>query len=865
MIAISELRGLRKFVESCPKCGMKKRQAGPGSITQWIATCQCDELVAQPDDGAQPIQLCKTCNKRLAAGRVGSLTQWVFRSDICDCQTPRPTDSGSALSSRSATVSAVRAPFSDDDLNSPALELDEETFPADRYRPLSEIGRGASGVVYLALDLMLHKKVAIKSLKSLTWDQLMSFQKEAQATSKLNHEQIIKIFDFGAAKSGAPYMVMEYFDGLSLKHLIDTEGPLSEQDAVPIFLGLSRALAHAHLRGIFHRDVKSSNVLLRETKSPAGKSKTCDVRVIDFGVAAFKESSQEGKLAQGVTLVGTPPYMAPDQLRGKTFDARSEVYSLGCLFVETLCGRPPFIADTALETLNMHATKPAPSLIELYEDGEFSDELESIVARCLAKNPDDRFQSMNDLTASLESLVNLTHSHYSEGESDSDTAGNGARAVQEGSGRLPVKPLLVLVPVVLIALVVSYTLRFRDAKVPSTEKHPVDKLDSPDLTLELPGVVASERVSSSSPSLMTVSNGSDKSLNALSGKGKIRELLLINGHFSAAGLARLIPLSLDKLTLKGVAIDPQGVDCLGRIHSLKSLVLERMAFSDDSFAHFQGRALQSFTVSDSNFKDSFLASFSRQKQLRTLALTACPDFTGEGLARLTNSELETLHLHQLQDLKDNSFFTIAELKHLTALSLIDTAFLQKGSRDDSTSVIGMKTIRAEPYDLAAFEALTKLRLLKSLSLDCDRMTEQHFNILSRMNRLEVLALSGRELIKPKCVDEIVKLNNLQTLKVGGPCLERVGLDRLVAIPNLARLVLCDSDLTNTDLNVLPKSRITSFALLGENSVSDAGLIHLSRMPNLVLLQLSRVSFITPGGIAEFSRQNPRCRVQYLGP
>jgi Serine/threonine protein kinase len=140
----------------------------------------------------------------------------------------------------------------------------DEGFPRDRYKPLNMLGTGACGAVYLAKDLLLKKKVAVKVLRNLEATQLVGFQEEARTTSRLKHPNIVEVDDFAIAASGTPYMVLEYVDGISLKSLIEREGPLSYIACIPLFQQICEGLEYAHAHGIFHRDIKPSNILLSE-------------------------------------------------------------------------------------------------------------------------------------------------------------------------------------------------------------------------------------------------------------------------------------------------------------------------------------------------------------------------------------------------------------------------------------------------------------------------------------------------------------------------------------------------------------------------------------------------------------------------
>lgn len=302
-------------------------------------------------------------------------------------------------------------------VNEQELALDKDSFPLDRYKPIYELGAGASGVVYLARDRVLGKKVAIKILRSLSPSIVIGFQEEARTTSRLKHKYIVDLLDFGVTSKGAPYMVLEFVLGPSLEEVVQRVGPLNLRDFFSVFERACEALSYAHANKVFHRDLKPGNILL--TNETDG---SFSIRVIDFGLAKILSDQADADQNKQLTLVGTPLYMSPDQGLGRRFDARSEVYSLGCVMFEALTGLPPFEADTALELLNLHAEEEPPRLIDVLlaqgappETTVIPEPIESLVRRCLEKEPKDRFQSVSEVHAAL--IAAQQHS-YEERDED---------------------------------------------------------------------------------------------------------------------------------------------------------------------------------------------------------------------------------------------------------------------------------------------------------------------------------------------------------------------------------------------------------------------------------------------------------------
>ena len=278
------------------------------------------------------------------------------------------------------------------------LHLTRESFPLERYEPLRLLGRGGLGEVYLARDPQLARNVAVKCLMAVDDETVVIFHREAKIASKLHHRNIVGTLDFGTTEGGRPYIAFEYFKGISLEQLISERGGhLDEKFVRKLFIAVTNALAYIHEHKVFHRDMKPSNIMVN-----LDDADSMQMRIIDFGVSAIKEDIQNRSLAQGKTIVGTPVYMSPDPVRGEEFDARSEVYSLGCIMYECLVGEPPFDAPSTAEVLDLHMSEEPPPLRKVYPDVQVSRELEQIILKCLRKDKNERFQTMLELADALD-------------------------------------------------------------------------------------------------------------------------------------------------------------------------------------------------------------------------------------------------------------------------------------------------------------------------------------------------------------------------------------------------------------------------------------------------------------------------------
>lgn len=268
---------------------------------------------------------------------------------------------------------------------------------ADRYEVESVLGLGGMSVVYKAKHALMKRTVAIKMLhKSLKDDPTASdrFQLEAQAAASLNHQNIVTVYDFGVAPGGEPYFVMDCLEGESLKDLIERKGFVPYQRALPIFRQICDGLDAAHKKGIIHRDLKPANVVL--LKQDDGSEL---VKIVDFGIAKLLPRAGEDQLhlTQTGEVFGSPVYMSPEQCMGKTLDTRSDIYGLGCLMYETLTGDPPLRGNGFLETMNMHVNKEPEPMSQHLPEGKIPEILDSIVLKCVAKKPEDRFQTAGEV------------------------------------------------------------------------------------------------------------------------------------------------------------------------------------------------------------------------------------------------------------------------------------------------------------------------------------------------------------------------------------------------------------------------------------------------------------------------------------
>jgi eukaryotic-like serine/threonine-protein kinase len=270
----------------------------------------------------------------------------------------------------------------------------------ERYELDGVVGRGGMAEVYRAHDLRLDRTVAIKTLRvDLARDQTFQarFRREAQSAASLNHPSIVAVYDTGEDMTSGipvPYIVMEYVDGRTVRDLLQADHRLLPERALEIIDGVLGALDYSHESGIVHRDIKPGNVMV---------TRNGDIKVMDFGIARAMSDNQ-ATMTQTAQVIGTAQYLSPEQARGERVDARSDLYSTGCLMYELLTGRPPFTGDSPVAIAYQHVREnPVPPTVV---DPDIPAWADAIVLKAMAKDPNDRYQSAGEMRMDVQRAQN---------------------------------------------------------------------------------------------------------------------------------------------------------------------------------------------------------------------------------------------------------------------------------------------------------------------------------------------------------------------------------------------------------------------------------------------------------------------------
>ena len=265
---------------------------------------------------------------------------------------------------------------------------------SDRYELGDTLGYGGMSEVHRGVDKRLGRDVAVKVLRAdLARDPQfqLRFSREAQNAAALNHPAIVAVYDTGKEESEfgpLPYIVMEYVDGQTLREIVKTQGPMSEQQVIEVMADVCAALDFSHRHSIIHRDVKPANIMINRVGA---------VKVMDFGIARALGEGQN--VTQTAAVIGTAQYLSPEQARGEAVDARSDVYATGCVIFELLTGHPPFVGDNPVSVAYQHVREDPRAPSESNPD--VTPDVDAVVLKALSKNPANRYQSAGEMRADL--------------------------------------------------------------------------------------------------------------------------------------------------------------------------------------------------------------------------------------------------------------------------------------------------------------------------------------------------------------------------------------------------------------------------------------------------------------------------------
>lgn len=672
------------------------------------------------------------------------------------------------------------------------------------YEFLEFVGSGGMGVIYKARHPILKRLVAVKMLHSHLMNEAVvkRFQHEAQAVSGLSHPNIIKVHDFGLSEHGQPYMVMDFLEGKPLSVILK-QGPLRLEAVLNIAIQIAEALQHAHEHGVLHRDLKPSNIMVTDHDCAFPEAK-----LVDFGIAKIMEN-ESTRMTQTGELIGTPQYMSPEQCRGGELDARSDVYSLGCVMFEAITGKPPFSGESMVAVIVDQISTTARSLSEVRPDMTFALEVEELLAKALAKEPADRFQSMNAL---LEETIRV-QKLVAQAESVKRSKGRFFRLNREQ------RHLLVLGVAAIFSLlgIVSSVLYFvMEVNLKAMQKanaalHSEQK-SMKDRPVQFLDRVQEERIKERTAMIKYVqpdlidpefaerfldedlhiskldcedSTIDDKSLIKISNQKRLVDLSLSGTKVTDKGMIYLpLLVNLSGLNLDKTFVTDNGLKFVAQLPSLNYLTLRDCKVTDRGLSYLKGRNLYSLILDGTLATDNCISTIAVMRNMRNLTFNRCLNISN--VAAKAISQLQMMEFLGLEGthVNDQGCVWLAKLPVLKQLEF------------------GKNSVTA-----AGIRSLSRLPSLERLNVHSCHLNNDSLPYFSKFAKLNHLTLSWNGFDDAGLAGFAASQPKIEWVEMRGCwAITDAGIPSLYAIKKLKKLDLRDTKVSAECLNALRKAR-----------------------------------------------------------
>lgn len=652
----------------------------------------------------------------------------------------------------------------------------------DSYILLDVLARGGMGVLFRARHIQLDKVFALKLLPptQITTTNWKRFEIEGRALAKLEHPNVVQIFNMGVDRKGCPFYVMELLQGKAMSDYLDDDELLSLPQFLRSFSDVCAALELAHGKGIVHRDIKPSNLILESGDGAIKRTK-----VVDFGIALLVG---QGSTNQGLTrageVFGSPAYMSPEQTTGTTVTFASDIYSLGCTMYSALMGSPPFRGATAVDTMIMHQNASMPLVVREDFTADQLELVNDLIAGCTEKRPQNRFESVAAVREAVNEIAGLTGS-----QTDISQRSKSSKSRSPNSSPADIsfsetyeesendKPRILLftglaMAISLIVVAAIFALQFLPSEKSSksalttriVEERPtialMDSISEKSIpTLEESSSVPQEFVDSKKPiSEVLRENGKairifhfpkstrigdlgGNSTFGASAKGDIKLDNLVPMHFSAAGCLATFPQiynrfdneALFELSVKNTETPP-AVSTLARWKNLYALGFYDCDLSPTFVKDLGKLHLTSLRFQHSKFDPGALAAGGVLKGLNVLKVVNCEDVSKLIDALPEGKKLQILHLRSV-DLKGDDIRSLAKLTALRELDLRSASISDEAFADLSRLPrIGHLAISLARYNPRLVTTLCASKSIDSLVMSNEKLTEADRQTLSRRFR-----------------------------------------------------------------------------------------------------------------------------------
>jgi serine/threonine protein kinase/Leucine-rich repeat (LRR) protein len=739
------------------------------------------------------------------------------------------------------------------------------TMLGGKYELVEEVGTGGMGVIFKARQPTSDKVFAIKMMHThrLAEQGLLRFQKEAQAGLSLKHPNVIGTHDFGLTEQGQPYMVMDYVEGITLADLIEKGGPMSVDKSVKVASQICQGIKHAHEKGILHRDLKSSNVMLINPGSENPQAV-----VLDFGMAKILDPDQNASNSKQLTktgeVFGSPMYMSPEQCMGKKLDQRSDIYSFGCVLFEMLTGNPPLLGDSIVETVFKQVNEAPPTLREGGHGKKFPPGLEALVARCLAKNADDRFQSMADIEKALKVWNKQTF--FTTGKKAAEGGGGQAASLKSSMTSAPVVigSIVCFVIVCIVAIFMAARSFFAPIETvkPVTQPEVLFEPEKQSPLLDASKQYAKVRIASDPHATHLYMNGnpffSDNDMRGVADMHELEVLYIGGTGVTAAGLQYIEKLPLKRLSMDNSDIPPEAMNCIVKVKSLEELSIATSSISDDTVARLSELPnLRNLDISGCLLTNDGLFNLAKLKKLETLNMRGFLNrkayFTESGLSAL--GQIKTLKELDLSssNLSDDNIAGLVSIKNLEKLIIESNTKVTPAGLAKITS-LHLKEIDISHNNLGddAIKILTKIPTLSGWLINNTPATAAGLQLIAK-HPVDELKLTGTR-IGDDGMKPVATMTRLETLEVGpehGGVLTDAGIKQLYSLRKLKRLVLHSREIGDAVKPIVENNSQLEHLDLSSSKATDAILDVVARLSHLKELNLARTN-VTANGVLKLA-------------
>lgn len=656
-------------------------------------------------------------------------------------------------------------------LNAPVVETEElkpGQIVADCYRVVDFLGSGGMSSVYKVFNIPMQKTYALKALSvHKSKKSFRRFHKEARAIAALDHANIVRVHAFGSLDQGQPYMILDYLDGETLSHRLKKSGVLPVEQVIKLATQVCFGLAYAHRKGIIHRDLKPGNIVLCHSDTHEHGEVA---KIIDFGLAKFMgmHDDENTPLTEHGAVFGTPLYMSPEQCLSAPVDNRTDVYSLGCVMFECLTGTPPFSGGTPLQIMMRHKSHQPPDLKEASLGRHYPAELERVIEKALAKDPNDRYPDCLQLAQDLLAL----QLHEIEAESERQSTEKAALRKSSTAERTKIAStslaavilgFLLLLGVAALALVsysqMSASVTQGSAESPIPQKHALTQIAD-----------------------FSTINGNEKTFLFPYDESLVEVFYRKNG----TGIWTRIKPNLPHI----LPVDTK-FSILASAEFCEKHAAAFRLFRSDEVARIQFTGIRGkYSIDDPDLARTFdeaLTHLNHFRSLRSFDTNGAP-VTGKALANMDLGHMTSLvSLILLDSMSTGDFVSqsqiVKTLKELSVSGVEDGVKVIPHVRDvESLNLYGTN---ARDDDL---KPLAQLKNLKSLSLrNNPHITDRALAYLERVTLLRELYLGGCS-ITPAAIDKLALMKNLRVLDLSVDSFSKDDVSRLrQAMPRTCKI------------------------------------------------------------------------------